>query len=278
MKLMLKRSLVVMAVLSSGWLVSCQDSNDSQLSEPAASGTGTLQVAANGEDFVRQGFASKDGWNIRFDHVYVNLEDITAYQTDPPFDPDSEVPLQSTSEVAIPTQTIDLAEGDENASPISVGQAEAPAGQYNALAWKMIPASEGPAVGQALVLVGQARKAERVVDFTLNIDREFAYTCGEFVGDERKGDLEPSGTADLEATFHFDHVFGDGELPASDELNANALGFSPLAALADGSSLTLDWATLKQKLDPKDFETLEDALVGLGHVGEGHCRSEFVTS
>jgi hypothetical protein len=87
-----------------------------------------------------------------------------------------------------------------------------------------------------------------------------------------------SPAADLEATFHFDHIFGDGELPAEDELNVGALGFPPLSALANGSSLKADWATLKLKLDPKDFKVLEKALVGLGHVGEGHCRSELVTS
>jgi len=51
--------------------------------------TGRLQVYANGEDFVRQGFVSKDGWSINFDHVYITLADITAYQTEPPYDPHS---------------------------------------------------------------------------------------------------------------------------------------------------------------------------------------------
>ncbi|MGF1604504.1 MAG: DUF4382 domain-containing protein [Thermosynechococcaceae cyanobacterium] len=284
MKSMSTRSLIFMTALCSGLLMSCQSSNDSQSlnptdsESPAESGAGTLQVKANGEDFVRQGFTSKDGWKISFDHVYVNLEDVTAYQTDPPFDPDAKDPLQAKSEVTIPAQTVDLAAGDESASPIAVGETEAPAGQYNALAWKMSKATEGPAAGQTLMLVGQASKDGQTVDFTLNVDREFAYTCGEFVGDERKGVVQPNEAADLEATFHFDHVFGDGELPADDELNADALGFAPLAALADGPSLKADWATLKQRLDPKDFQALESALVGLGHVGEGHCRSELTTS
>ncbi|PZD74253.1 hypothetical protein C1752_01125 [Acaryochloris thomasi RCC1774] len=284
MKLMSTRSLILTTALCSGLLMSCQSSNESQSSSPADSGAqaeagaGTLQVAANGEDFVRQGFTSKDGWEISFDHVYVNLEDVTAYQTDPPFDPDAEDPLQAKSEVTIPAQMVDLAEGDESASPITVGETEAPAGQYNALAWKMAKATDGPAAGQTLVLAGQASKDGKTVDFTLNVDREFAYTCGEFVGDERKGVVEPSGAADLEATFHFDHVFGDGELPADDEMNVKALGFAPLAALADGSSLKADWATLEQKLDSKDFQALDAALAGLGHVGEGHCRSEQTTA
>jgi len=37
--------------------------------------TGKLQFYANGEDFVRQGFVSKDGWSISFDHVYITLSD-----------------------------------------------------------------------------------------------------------------------------------------------------------------------------------------------------------
>lgn len=283
MELMSKRSLILTTALCSGLLMSCQSPNNVQGSSPdseaqADGGAGMLQVAANGEDFVRQGFTSKDGWEISFDHVYANLEDVTAYQTDPPFDPDTEDPLQATSEVTIPAQTVDLAAGDESASPIPVGETEAPAGQYNALAWKMAKATDGPAVGQALVLMGQASKDGKIVDFTLNIDRELAYTCGEFVGDERKGVVQPNETADLEATFHFDHIFGDGELPADDEMNTDALGFAPLAAMADGPSLEADWATLQQKLDPKDFQALEAALVGLGHVGEGHCRSELIIS
>ncbi|MGB7416450.1 MAG: hypothetical protein WA902_19760, partial [Thermosynechococcaceae cyanobacterium] len=289
-KLMSMRSLIFMTALCSGLLMSCQSSENPQGSNPAADSSptdsgaqadgeaGTLQVAANGEDFVRQGFTSKDGWKISFDHVYVNLADVTAYQTDPPFDPDAKDPLQAKSEVAIPAQTVDLAAGDESAAPITVGEAEAPAGQYNALAWKMAKATDGPAAGQTLVLVGQASKDGKTVDFTLNVDREFAYTCGEFVGDERKGVVQPSEAADLEATFHFDHVFGDGELPADDEMNVKALGFAPLASISDGSSLKANWATLKQKLDPKDFQALDTALVGLGHVGEGHCRSEQTTA
>jgi len=57
------------------------------LSGCAGSGaTGNLKFYANGEDFVRQGFVSKDGWAITFDHVYINLSDIAAYQTEPPYE------------------------------------------------------------------------------------------------------------------------------------------------------------------------------------------------
>ncbi|WP_262562789.1 hypothetical protein [Acaryochloris sp. CCMEE 5410] len=109
---MLKQSLFAVA-LCSGLLVACQPSGDSPSPDATtspdanASGSGTLKVAANGEDFVRQGFTSKDGWQISFDHVYAHLSEIKAYQTNPPFDPDTEAPLQSTTEVVLPAETVD---------------------------------------------------------------------------------------------------------------------------------------------------------------------------
>lgn len=254
-------------------LVGCQSFGGSQ-----RSAMGTLQVQANGEDFVRQGFTSKDGWEIDFSHLYIHLEDVTAYQAKPPFAPESDVPMQIISEVTLPAGTVDLAAGDANSSSVVVGQVVAPAGQYNALSWKMTKAEEGPLNGQVMVLMGQAQKQGRMIDFVLNVDREFAYTCGEFVGDERKGVVPEGKAAELEATFHFDHVFGVGDLPADDELNLSALGFEPLAALAEGQKLEVDWTTLETRLSPEHFQALDTALSGLGHVGEGHCRSDVVTS
>ncbi|MDX2273572.1 MAG: DUF4382 domain-containing protein [Cyanobacteriota bacterium] len=234
---------------------------------------GMLQMRANGEDFVRQGFVSKDGWRIDFEHVYVHLTDVVAYQTDPPFDPEAEGRLQAKSQVdLVKSQTVDLAAGDENAEPILVAEMVAPSGRYNALAWKMTPASAGPAQGQTLMLVGTAAKADQSIPFTLNIDQEYAYSCGDFVGEDRKGILEAGGLADLEATFHFDHIFGDAETAADDALNLGAVGFEPFAALATGDNLTADMATLKTKLSGENYQKLAVALASLGHVGEGHCQ------
>lgn len=263
---MLKQIKVASVCIASCLLFSCQSGDGPQ--------AGQLQVKANGEDFVRQPFTSKDGWQISFDQVQVHLSDITAYQTDPPFDPDGEAALEAQAEVSIPAETVDLAAGDETADPILVDQTSAPVGQYNALAWQVTQAQTGPAAGQALVMVGQATKDGRTVEFDLKSDRAFSYTCGEFVGDERKGVVQAGETADLEATFHFDHIFGDGEQPSDDEINVNALGFEPLAALADGQTLAADWTMLTQRLPPEQLKLLETALLGLGHVGEGHCRAE----
>ncbi|MEO0407944.1 MAG: DUF4382 domain-containing protein, partial [Cyanobacteria bacterium P01_A01_bin.135] len=107
--------------------------------------------------------------------------------------------------------------------------------------------------------------------FTIQLDPEYSYTCGEFVGDTRKGILDPDGQAEVEATFHFDHVFGDGDAPADDPINTGAVGFGPFAELAEADGLEVDMATLEESLSPEDYSKLEEALLGLGHVGEGHC-------
>jgi hypothetical protein len=265
---------MVTAVLVSGLLLGCAPQPAPGVASEAEAGTGTLQFVANGEDFVRQGFVSKDGWSITFDHVYITLSEITAYQTDPPYDPHTGGEIQSDVAVSLDgVHTVDLAEGAEDADPIFLGEvADAPAGHYNALAWDMIPASSGDASGYTLLLVGTAEKDGETVDFTIGIENEYPFACGEYVGDERKGILEAGGTAELEMTFHFDHVFGDAETPMDDDLNVGALGFEPFAGVAEGGKLDVDMAALEDMLSAEDYQMLVDILPTLGHVGEGHCH------
>ncbi|MEL6321457.1 MAG: DUF4382 domain-containing protein, partial [Cyanobacteria bacterium J06626_14] len=72
-------------------------------------------------------------------------------------------------------------------------------------------------------------------------------------------------------TFHFDHIFGDGDAPAEDPINTGALGFEPLAALASDGQLDVNTAMLEQQLSAEAYSVLEETVAGLGHVGEGHC-------
>ncbi len=240
--------------------------------------TGTLQFRANGEDFVRQGLTSKDGWAVAFDHVYVHLGGITAYQSDPPYDAHAGGAIQSETAVALPgTFTLDLAEGDADAEPLLVGQvADAPAGHYNALAFHVTPATEGPAAPYALVISGTAEKDGTALPFTLNIAQEFTFTCGEYVGEARKGILAKDGSAELEMTFHFDHIFGDAGTPLDDSLNTGAPGFEPFAALAQEGAITADLEALAAGFDAATYSLLMEALPTLGHVGEGHCHESLM--
>ena len=148
--------LIGASLMSSIGLLACGEPA-SQTAESAATpaadtGSGTLTIRANGEDFVRQGFITKDGWQVSFDHVYVTLADVKAYQTDPPFDPQTSETLDAKAEVGTEQAiTIDLAEGDASAEPIPVAELDAPAGRYNALSWQMVSAPSGAAQGYPLV-------------------------------------------------------------------------------------------------------------------------------
>lgn len=288
MSIYIKNTLGAIALSSALFLTACSnnpsetttsetETTAAETAESIPEGTGTLAVRANGEDFVRQGFTTKDGWNVSFDNLYVHLDDVTAYQTDPPYDAFSGGEPQAKETVQlVESQTVDLAEGGDDAEPILLKETEAPSGQYNAISWEMTPAAEGPAEGYVMLLDGTATKDGETVDFVLKIDQPLTFTCGEFVGDERKGILQPGESTDLETTFHFDHLFGDGDAPADDEINTGALGFDPIAELAENGTVDVDYATLMERLSPEEQEKLKNILPSLGHVGEGHCHESEI--
>lgn len=235
---------------------------------------GTLEFRANGEDFVRQGFVSKDGWNISFDHIYVSLTNIRAHQTNPPYDPFSGELTRSNVMVGLPGQMIiDLAEGDADADTIVVGTVEdAPAGFYNAVGWMMTPAEEGEIEGFSLVMDGLAEKDGNSIEFIIRVDEDFTYTCGAFVGDERLGIVQAGETAQVEMTFHFDHIFGDAETPLEEEINTGAPGFDVFAPLAVDGVMDVTLSDLEASLSAEDYDMFVSILPSLGHTGEGHCH------
>ncbi|MBK8021001.1 MAG: DUF4382 domain-containing protein [Chloroflexi bacterium] len=236
--------------------------------------TGSLEFRANGEGFVREGFVSKDGWSIAFDAIYVNLTRVRAHQTNPPYDAFSGELTASSHMVGLPGEmVIDLAEGDENADTLLVGVVEvAPAGYYNAVEWVMTPAESGPSAGYSLWIDGTAAKDGQTIPFVIRIDEEFAFSCGAFLGDERKGVVSAEATGQVEMTFHFDHIFGDADTPLDDSLNTGAPGFDMLAALALDGAVDVSLSDLEASLSADDFQMFSAVLPSLGHVGEGHCH------
>ena len=238
---------------------------------------GSLALVANGEDFVRQGFISKDGWNINFDHVYVNFSDAIAYSTPSSFEPQKgdtkkSIDYQERISFLSDSQTTDLAAGDASAEPILIDEANVTPGFYNALSWKIDAAESDSAIaGKTMVLTGKAVKDGETVDFNLGFNRPIEYVCGEFIGDERQGIVEADRSGQVEATFHFDHIFGDRDTPPEEALNQDALGFQPIAELASNGAVDLDDTDLANQLSASDYQKLTAAVSGLGHVGEGHC-------
>lgn len=270
-------SLLIVSCTNSGSGTAENNNDTSNVSDNQSQSEGTLNLVANGEDFVRQGFVTKDGWSISFDRVAVNLSDVTAYQIEAPFEPteaDKIDTLEYQEKVSLldTPEIVDLAKGEADAEPVMVANVEVTPGFYNAVAWKIDTAGDdSPLAGKTMELQGTASKDNRVVNFDLSLNRPIQYLCGEYVGDERKGMVQAGETAEVETTFHFDHIFGDSETSADEALNVDALGFAPLAQLASGDRLNIDDATLSQQLSPEDREKLTKAVIGLGHVGEGHC-------
>lgn len=219
---------------------------------------GTLQLFASGEDLATEGFQeperSKDGWSLVFDHIYVTLADITAYQARPPFEPQSDAPIMAAHRATVPgTYTVDLVAEADDGNRVLVAEVDAQPGHYNAISWRIEVADSGPAEGTSMLFIGTATKGGQMVPFQIAVAEPVRYECGEYVGDERKGFVESGGVADLEMTFHLDHVFGREDKAADDPMNLDAPGFDPFSGGAAPDRLTI-------------------GNLHVGHVGEGHCR------
>lgn len=219
---------------------------------------GTLQFFANGEDLATEGFVedklSKDGWVLRFEHIFVALSEVTAYQTDPPFDPMPGTPMSVATSLTLPgTFVLDLVQDAGEDDRILVGEADAQPGHYNAVGWRMVPAPDGPSEGVVMLFVGTATRGDDEVQFRLASDEVHGYACGEFVGDERKGFVTGDQLADVEMTFHLDHIFGRADKAVDDPMNVGAFGFDPFAS-------------------ERGMQTVSLRGLHIGHAGEGHCR------
>lgn len=222
---------------------------------------GSLALFANGEALATDGFLAleltRDGWELRFDHIYVTLAGVSAFQTDPPYDAEAGGDPSVTVTVdfdAVAQTTIDLTETDGDGR-VPLATVSAPEGHYNAVTWSVVPAQSGDWAGHSMVLIGTASRDGETVDFTLTSAESHDYVCGEYVGDARKGFVTAGAEADLELTFHLDHVFGRMDKGAADQMNIDAKGFEAFAA---GGEQAIDLAGLH-----------------IGHVGEGHCAVSY---
>ncbi len=195
---------------------------------------------------------TRDGWELRFDHIFLTLTGVMAHQTEPPYDARKGGQIQAGHSVSFEGLfTIDLVDAGDDGRVV-VAETDAPAGHYNAVSWSVVTAKEGAWAGKSMVFIGTAKKDGREVAFTLVSDNAHSYRCGEFVGEERKGFLAEGGNADVEMTFHLDHIFGRADKPADDPMNVEAIGFD---GFADGGEQTIDLGGLH-----------------IGHAGEGHCH------
>ncbi len=225
-----------------------------------------LGLVVNGEAFAQEGMLSKDDWQMSFQEIKVTVGEITA----------SGVPPRAASSDETLEASWPLKEGDEAASeqfvtvalqdgPALLGAQEVPVGNYNQVQWQW-GGGEAPRV-----LKGTAVKDNRTVEFDLELPGAFQVSCGDYVGDERKGIVAADSEGEVELTLHLDHLFGDGDSPSNAEVNVTAMGFDPFAATAEEGKVVLAAATADSWATPQLRQLLKEVLMSMPHVGEGHC-------
>lgn len=230
------------------------------LSGCAQENPGTILFTANGEDFVRRGFTDKDGWQISFDRLYVNIVNPTAYE-----------PAGEKSGITLAGEhLVDLAAGGGEAPPITLGKREKvrPA-NYQSLKFSLKRAGSGDYAGCSIIMTGRAEKDGKIVPFTILLDEEMDFIGTEgYVGDRIKGLLKPGASTDVEMTFHFDHIFGDIEAGDNDHINTGSVGFDYFNRYAREGRVEVRQAELQES---PEYIKLLQAVWTLGHLGEGHC-------
>ncbi len=278
-------ALALVAAVAIAVAVGC--AGDDNGDDDEEKGTGTLVFTANGEEFVREGFTSKDGWDLVFDHLYITIKSPTAFQVAEDEGegekhgghPHEDIPEGAAHEALIGEFFVDLAAGD---GPTELGRVEdAEVGNYNRLNFDVVDAtSEAEGLvsdyeGYSIVMIGTATKGHgskhQVINFNIKLTEQMRYTnCGP---NEDAGVVEKGGVGYAEMTFHFDHVFGDIE--GEEDLNEFALGFDPLAELADeDGNLDVTQEDLENNMSAGDYLKFMDALRSIGHSGEAHCDYE----
>jgi len=297
----------VMMLAAGGLAVSCnwdEEDYDGEFFDP---GRGTLEFAANGEEFIRDGFLSTDDYEISFDHVLVNISSISAEQTSgikPASEKSVEAPTRSWesshaghdspggdggASIVVPVDGTFLVDLHDPAGPTEVESIKGVvAGNYDAVNFTISPISTEESVplapatathvttyaGYTMVYMGTAVNTVNgnTINFTIKLDEELPYAnCGP---NGARGFVPNGGTGMAEMTYHMDHVFGDGADPASD-VNDIALGFGPLDdefCSSHPCNMNVEQDDLAAGLSGEDYLTFIDALRTVGHSGEGHCH------
>ncbi len=219
---------------------------------------GEIYFTVNGEDFVRNGFTGKDGWNLLFDHLYVNIVNPSAYSS-----------RDSLLSVLEGDFFVDLAETRAGIQEIGFNK-NVPPGNYQSLKFHIKRLKKGKYRGYSIVMIGSASKEGRIIPFEIKLDEEMCFDGKEgYVGEELKGLLLPRGKTRVEMTFHFDHVFGDMESSPEDHVNRDSVGFGFFCKYINNGKLAV---SQKEISKDQNYPMLIKSIWSTGHLGEGHCE------
>jgi hypothetical protein len=223
--------------------------------------TGNLLFTANGEEFVVDGMISREGWEIQFENVLVNIISPEAYN---PEKPELKAVLEGS-------HLVDLKRGTSNRPVVSVGIVpDAETGNYQSLKFSIKQMDSGKYAGYSIVLKGIAEKENVRIPFLIKLNEELTFDGREgYVGDSIKGILHSGKTADVEMTLHFDHLFGNIKMGADDHVNSRSPGFEFFLPYIKENKIDVDQ---NQMTGNRHFEKLIQGIESLGHLGEGHCE------
>jgi hypothetical protein len=222
--------------------------------------TGSLKFVANAESFVANGFKSVDGFKITFTKVILNISDVSVASKD------------GKKTITLPgSHMVDFKSSADAFVKLAVLN-KIPVTEYRRLKWSLKKLKDGEYKGYSLILTGKAIKGGKTIDFTLKFDEEVSWDAKEgYSGDIIKGIVKKGKIGEVEMTFHFDHIFGDGNSPLTASVNKAAAGFGVFAKFAKNNKIVVSQAELKEQLGADVYKKLILAFQGLGHSGEGHA-------
>lgn len=249
MRLNIKKSLILLlVVLVSAITIGCSKK------------TGNILFTANGEEFVVDGLISKEGWQIQFSSLLINIDSPEAYN---PNHPELKALLKGH-------HLINLKRGTTEKPEVSVAiLPDVQTGNYQSLRFSLKQIESGEYAGFSIVLKGNAEKEDEKIPFEIKLDEELTFDGLEgYVGDSIKGILKAGKTADVEMTFHFDHLFGNIEMGADDHVNSGSPGFEFFLPYIKDNKIDV---TQDQTKSNPQYDKLIQSIETLGHLGEGHC-------
>jgi len=223
--------------------------------------TGNILFTANGEEFIVSGLVSKDGWDIQFENVLVNISSPEAYN---PGQPELKTVLEGH-------HLVDLKKGTSNKPEVTIGiTANVEKGNYQSLKFSLKQMESGEYAGYSIVLKGSAKKDNINIPFLIKLDEELTFDGREgYVGDHIKGILQPGKTTDVEMTFHFDHIFGNSDAGDESHVNSESPGFEFFLSYMKDNKIDVNQEMTKSN---RQYEKLILGIETLGHLGEGHCE------
>ncbi len=230
-------------------------------------GRGSIIFTANGEDFIREGFTDKNGWEINFKYFYINISEPTAYM------PDNEGQYIKLGG----DYWIDFMDFNSETGLVYIDEiTDVPAGNYQSLKFGIRKTSSGEYNGYSIVMQGEARKERETVPFIIMLDEELDFDGKEgYVGDEVKGLLLDGKSTAVEMNFHVDHIFGDIDADKDSHVNTESVGFDFFNNFKIDNEVIVTQSEMKEQID---YEKLVNAVWTLGHLGEGHCEASNQSS